>query len=359
MAKEIEQIRANEEGWKEMVTYVGTRMYSSVRQDAIISENSKENIVKYPLKPSFAEKELRRLGVLEVYDTRAHLAKLSVVAHAINEKFHEAVRRIFEIDESSGVSKDGKLRYRAGPLKDLVRSKSKAENDYFSARFPTSSKVIDFVRGSLTFSSCKDCVEALRRLEKAVASKKTVLKEIGRVKNMFLEKRRKGESINSYADIKTNILVESGRRSMVCELQFLLKPMVKCKKDTHPIYEIMRTQTFRENIAKVRSLYTSSKEELLAIAMRQNEKELGRFMLNHPTFKLFEEHTAGGLSLIHYLAQSGNVKLMKLLLSSLSPKQNLKEVINMRGNAKKTPLFFAALHGQLDMAKVNGLFTAP
>ncbi len=180
------KIKENEkEGWERMVTYKEINVKgTSVRQDSIIDEKTKTNLVKYPVIPSFKEKELRTLGVLETYDTSAHLSNLSIVAHAINEKFHEAVRSLFKIDEVTGISKDGKLRYRAGPLKDLGRCKAKTEDDYFDARFPSSSKVLDIVRGSLVFSNCKDCVEALETFEKVVKSKETYIKEIGRVKNM-------------------------------------------------------------------------------------------------------------------------------------------------------------------------------
>ncbi len=374
--------RSDEDAWKRMVTYKEINIDANVRQDSIIDEKTNENLVKFPLRPSFRENELRKLGVLETYDTTAHLAHLSVVAHAINEKFHGAVRSIFEIDEATGVSKNGKLSYRAGPLKDLGRCKSKTEDDYFDASFPSSSKVLDIVRGSLIFSSCGNCMEALETLEKAVRSKKTCIKEVGRVKNMFscfyeipcavlhraspvacaytlinrfLQKLEMGEAIDSYADIKANVLVTDGQKSMICELQFLLKSMIKAKKQLHAFYEVMRTQTFRENVVKMRNLYVCPKEAVLAIAMRQNGKELGRFMLNNRDFDYFETHTAYGASLIHYLSQSGGVKMMKLLLSTLPKEGPFEDVLNMKGPENKSPLFFAVENGRLDMVKVSSV----
>ncbi len=76
------------------------------------------------------------------------------------------------------------MSYREGPIKDLIRSKAKTENDYFKEPFPSSNKVIDFVRGSLVFDKAQDCVDALQTVEKAVMSGKTCIKTIGRIKNM-------------------------------------------------------------------------------------------------------------------------------------------------------------------------------
>ncbi len=161
-----------------------------------------------------------------------------------------------------------------------------------------------------------------------------------------------GEPIDSYADIKANVLVTVGQKSMVCELQFLLETMINAKKQTHPFYEIMRTETFRKNVEKVRNLYESPTEELLAIAMRQNVKELGRFILNHRDFDFFAKHTAYGSSLIHYLAQGGSVKMMKLLLSTVSYDHRLEDVLNMTASRGETPLSFAIRAVHLEMVKV-------
>ncbi len=76
------------------------------------------------------------------------------------------------------------MSYREGPIKDLVRSKAKTENDYFKEPFPSSNKVMDFVRGSLVFGRAQDCVDALKKLEKTVAFGQTSIKAIGRTKNM-------------------------------------------------------------------------------------------------------------------------------------------------------------------------------
>ncbi len=179
-----ERKRTDKDGWKALTTF--QEISRDVRQDRIIEEKTQENLVKYPLRPSFGEEELRKLDILDTYNTTAHLANLSMVAHAVNERFHGAIREIFEIDEKSGISRDQKIKYRCGPIKDLKRSKMKTENDYSTEAFPSSTKVIDFVRGSMVFTKCGDCVEALGKLIKVVNSGRTCLKRIGRIKNMLV-----------------------------------------------------------------------------------------------------------------------------------------------------------------------------
>ncbi len=169
-------------GWESLSNY--PEISRDVRQDCIIEEKTKENLVHFPLRPYFPEDELRTLDIADVYNTTSHLGNLSIVAHAINERFHEAVRSIYGIDGTTNISKDGKIVYRSGPIKDMVRCKAKTEDDYSGEPFPSSTKVVDFVRGSMVFSNCKDCVEALEKLKVAAESKKTCIKQVGRIKNM-------------------------------------------------------------------------------------------------------------------------------------------------------------------------------
>ncbi len=65
-----------------------------------------------------------------------------------------------------------------------------------------------------------------------------------RTKNLFKRKLKKSSIINSYADIKANLLVEIGSKSLVCELQFLLKTMIEAKKLDHSLYEVLMTMLF-------------------------------------------------------------------------------------------------------------------
>ncbi len=167
----------------------------------------------------------------------------------------------------------------------------------------------------------------------------------------FLQNKKKGKGLFSYADIKANVLVELDRTSMVCEVQFLMNWMIAAKKRGHSIYEVQRNLEFVENVHTLSSLYTGPNAELLAIAIRQDATALSKFMVNNPNFEYFPG-VDGTSSLIHYLTQNGGVKLVKLLLSILPPGKDPLEVLNCRGENGLTPFMLAGRNNRLDMAKV-------
>ncbi len=139
---------------------------------------------------------------------------------------------------------------------------------------------------------------------------------------------------------------------MVCELQLLLKTMIIAKKRDHALYEIKRTKESREKVWKLSNLYSSLKEELFAIAMREDVKELERFMINHPKVDYLAMRDENGSSLIHFIAQKGNVKMMNFLFSFI-PSSKMEERVNLRGCGGRTALMFAVDGNHLEMVKVK------
>ncbi|MCP3926566.1 MAG: ankyrin repeat domain-containing protein, partial [Desulfobacterales bacterium] len=94
-------------------------------------------------------------------------------------------------------------------------------------------------------------------------------------------------------------------------------------------------------------------EELLAIAMREDPKEMERFMINHPNFDYLADHGEKGASLIHFIARSGNAKMMNFLLSFI-PSSKIEKLVNLeRDDAPKTPLNIASRHGKVGIVKVK------
>ncbi len=159
---------------------------NDVRQDKITDMEKEEplGIVRYPTKPIYFEEDLRGWQMAAFYDTTVHLGLLKITAHKINERFQKDMEKIFDINPKTGYSSNMKVLFRSGPVKDIVRSKSKVENDYAREAFPTSAKIGDFIRCSLVFGKCEDCVEAIEILRKAAREGKTCVKGIGRIKNM-------------------------------------------------------------------------------------------------------------------------------------------------------------------------------
>ncbi len=206
-------------------------------------------------------------------------------------------------------------------------------------------------------------------LQKAVASQKTGLKAIARVKNMFLENKREKRGLYSYADIKLNVLFEIEGKSMICEVQFLMDFMIKAKKLGHSIYEIQRTEEFIKNTYKLIHLYTNPTEELKAIALRNDGKALGKFVVNNPRYNLIEKGTD---SLVHALALAGNTKGnicpppfssatstpsmrykigLLLLLSTFETQREKAELFNLTNADSLTPLMVAMSNYRTEFIK--------
>ncbi len=172
----------NPKGWDVLYNYEELR--NDVRQDKVVEEKTHENLMRYPIRLDYGLKELNNVQMEGFYDTTCYLGKLKITAHQLNETFHKDMREIFQIDPKTGWSKDKKMVYRSGPIKDIVRCKAKAENDYAEESYPTSAKIADFIRCSFVFKRCEECVRALDTLKKVAESKKTCIKGIGRIKNM-------------------------------------------------------------------------------------------------------------------------------------------------------------------------------
>ena len=70
-----------------------------------------EEILKYPNKPYFEEKNLRQEGrrLKNKYDTGGYLSMLMVIANKLNKTFQETLIRILSSDEA--------CTYTGGPIK--------------------------------------------------------------------------------------------------------------------------------------------------------------------------------------------------------------------------------------------------
>ncbi len=117
------------------------------------------------------------------------------------------------------------------------------------------------------------------------------------------------------------------------------------------MYEIQRTSPFVENVAKLSNLYSSRREEVMSIAMRNDEGALGKFLVNNPRLEYFPK-TDGKNSLVHFIAQAGSVKMMKLTLCAVPAELSLARVVNLVGNYSNPPIQFAVSANRLAMVKV-------
>ncbi len=129
--------------------------------------------------------------------------------------------------------------------------------------------------------------------------------------------------------------------------------MIQAKKRGHSIYEVQRNLEYVENVQMLSSLYGDAKEELLAIAIRQDQKALIKFFVNHPEFDYFPRKEANTSSLVHFLAKNGGVKLMKLFLSILPSEKDKRDILNFPGKDGLTPFMLAARNNKIQMIQVT------
>ncbi len=96
---------------------------------------------------------------------------------------------------------------------------------------------------------------------------------------------------NAYADLKANVLVEDDKCSMICEIQFLMDFMIKAKKKSHSIYEILRRKPFMENVSILSQAFANPKEELFAAICRNDYKEVSKLLVSFPSEALLDVET--------------------------------------------------------------------
>ncbi len=177
------------ESLREFPEYIACPKGESVRQDIVISKETGKNMVRYAQKAEYSLQALEKLTsasfkATQFYDTFGYLCGLTLAAHSLNDCFHKDIKEIFKISSETGISENGKVVYRRGPIKATQRCQEKAENDYSDKPFPTTAQIVDFIRCSLVFQKCEDFLQAIESLQKAVKSQKYSLKAICRLKNM-------------------------------------------------------------------------------------------------------------------------------------------------------------------------------
>ena len=173
-------------------------------------------------------KNISKYKLRDFCDSRIYLSSLIIVANTLNESFHDSVQNMVKHSKIDGCE------FRGGPIKQLSRAQAKAESDYSMNPFPTSSHIIDLVRCTLVYNDCKCLMDGMNSIknmiEKQADGKNGCIKKILRIKNMFLQNKQLfggNEWLKQYNDIKWNVLIEKNGSSMIGEIQFMLKIILK------------------------------------------------------------------------------------------------------------------------------------
>jgi len=174
----------------------------------------------------------------EFYDLNVYLNQLRCIANLVDPPFQRTLRQVFEPLGSN-------VTFQSGPLKNVVRSRAKAQSDYGECQWPTSAHLIDLIRCSVTFQTAAELAEGLSLLQAAAGGQGTADDmnggsfEIARVKNGFAAGK------GGYRDVKVNVVFLSAQGfALIGEVALCLTPLVEYKERTHELYEILREKAF-------------------------------------------------------------------------------------------------------------------
>ncbi|ETO18123.1 hypothetical protein RFI_19164, partial [Reticulomyxa filosa] len=210
------------------------------------------------------------------YDFEIYLSELFTRAHKMNRTFQTEIKSIFD-------GREGCL-FEEGPVKSLERSKLKAQVEYKDAPFPRSAQVVDILRCQITFDTVIHLLNGLGHFNVMMMSPryKNTFKVV-RVKNEFAEclssQKRDKLDFSKFIDIKMNVLFTKNNESIVTEVQFSLKIIAKLKKKQHPLYEIMRQESFLYDALRAMS-YSQFDVQLQMASF--HPKEMANLMLFFP-----------------------------------------------------------------------------
>ncbi len=134
---------------------------------------------------------------------------------------------------------------------------------------------------------------------------------------------------------------------MVTECQFLIDWMLEAKKRDHSIYEVVRKKEFIKNVNSLNNCFPNSGDECLALAQKNDNKGLAKFIVNNPKFQLFPEIAkirakATKMTLPFILAENDNLKGLQLLLSTVKDEKEVIDIIQ-RVNSEETSLILWAM----------------
>ena len=137
--------------------------YLHVRQDnielfqIILNKDKTEiknkiiNIDNKLWKLKFENKNNKINSIERFYNNQIYISQLIFESEIINDEVMFKIKKIIQPLIDSKVINE----FRSAPIKKLERCIEKTETDYMNESFPQSSKLIDIIRCSLSFSSLK------------------------------------------------------------------------------------------------------------------------------------------------------------------------------------------------------------
>ena len=176
LKKEIDSLSENR-SWIKMRKFE-QRKSDRLEYDGVINlRQDNGDYVTYPNKLGFNEQKLEKLKLKDFYDSRVYLSNLMLVAHAMDDKFHDIMKNDI-------LRKDFHVDYQRGPLKRIQRCQAKAESDYADRPYPNSAQILDIVRCMCVYEKSSDLLNGIETLIDRVKSQDTPFVRILRIKNL-------------------------------------------------------------------------------------------------------------------------------------------------------------------------------
>ena len=160
-----------------------------------------------------------------------YLSKCLVIAHTVNESFHNTMRLIVDLinNDREGTS----AIYRQAPLKTRQRCINRCFKKFHDKLYPNSAHILDFVRGSIKFNNCKDMIEGINIFTKYIDENahKGCIVSIVKCKNDFSQFLRANPKY-IYCDIRFNVVIcdRISGDAIIGEVQFILDWMLDAKR---------------------------------------------------------------------------------------------------------------------------------
>ena len=206
-------------------------------------------------------------------------------------------------------------------------------------------QLLDIIRCQCVYDTPEHLMNGLNTVISRVKKGDTCLKRVLRVKNLFVEHKKEAQMmlrkksvkreiknddwLYQYADIKLNILMDYNAMSMIVEVQFLLTFLNEAKKYSHPLYSITRRENFVNDLTNILTIGKTKQEQLYFLIHSANDSPvsmngLAQFLMNYVNEVDLGKLDEKGMNVWHYVAIIGNVKMLRLLLSSTTMEERKK-----------------------------------
>ena len=310
-----------------------------LRQDAIPNgiKSSVSNVDGFLIQSKMGENT--DFDVFSSYDSDIYLTQLLVQGHKMNNRFQTEMKQLFH-------QISNKCKYQSAPVKLRSRILVKAQTDYANLTWPRSACVVDLLRGSITFDNVTDMYNTLNQFIQIIENNKsknknggqslTCVIDILRIKNGFSNVQNWIKIKDcQYVDIKLNVLIYDSESnvSIIGELQFLLKWLLKSKRMGHKWYGIKRKSEFIESncqlLYNIDCNYNEYKSKIGVFVENNDLERLGNELLLEPNLGLsiidspYETANGFHVPFLYQLSQfmsttaTANFKMFQLFMNSL------------------------------------------